>query len=62
MRKIEVPIDTHTEFELVDTAVYIQTMGDREATEKVEETTKQMEESRREETTHLAEVGVAEKC
>ena len=55
VRKIEVPTDTSTKFELGDTAAFIQRRREeREARER--------EEAKREKTTHSAEEGVAKKC
>ena len=63
VRKIEVPTDTPTEFELGDTATDIQRIrGESEAREREEETQKQRVEPRRVDTTHSAEEGVTEKC
>ena len=61
VRKIEVPTDTPTEFELRDTAANIQRREEREARKREEEAQKQREEARMEETTHSAEEGVVEK-
>ena len=62
VRKIEVPIETPPEFELGDTVADVQQRREeREAREREEEAQKQREEARREETTHSAEGGVAEK-
>ena len=62
IRKIKVPTDTPTEFELGDTTADIQRRRkEREARERKEEAQKQREEARKEETTHSAEEGVAEK-
>ena len=58
----EVPTDTHPEFELGNTAADIQGRRvEREAREREEEAQRPREEARREETTHSAEKGVAEK-
>ena len=66
MKKIKVPNDTPTEFELGDTAADIQWMREeRQQTVREEEAQKQQreererEEARMEETTHSAEERVA---
>ena len=60
IRKINVPTDTPTEFELGDTTADIQRRRE-EARERKEEAQKQRKEARKEETTHSAEEGMAEK-
>ena len=62
VRKTDVPMDTPTEFELVDTATDIQRRREeRKARERDEEAQRQREEARREETAHSADEGLAKK-
>ena len=62
LREIEVPTESVPEFELGDTATYIQQRREeREAREREEEAQKQRKEEARREETHWQEEGVAEK-